>query len=181
MKTLFLAGLWLIAGFSTALGEENQPAGRTGSTTLIEPGSAAPRIALFDIHGNRFDSAERLEERYLLYSFFATYCEPCIREFSGFKKLLDTHSQLLEVILIDVGQDSREELKKFQLTHHLDEMTLLRDRFSLMRKEFGVDNRVPVTFLVDPSGRIILIQKGTFPGEKPFDAINPLIQSDMDE
>ena len=181
MKTLFFTGLWLLFGFSPALGEDIPSGDTSGLSKVIELNSAAPRLALFDIHGQRFDSAERLGKRYVLYSLFTTYCDPCIREFTGFIRLLDTHPQALEVILIDVGQDSREALKQFQLSHRLDRMTLLRDRFGLIREEFGVDDRVPVTFLVDPSGKIIFIQKGTFPDEKPFEVINPLILSGIDE
>lgn len=147
----------------------------------LEINDVSPRLAMFDINNYRFDSAERLGSKYVLYSFFATYCEPCIREFKDFSKLLDAFPQNLDIILINVGQEGREELKRFQMKHQLENMILVRDRFNMIRDEFGVDDYVPVTFLVDPDGKIIYVQDGTFPDEKSFEIISPLLQSETDD
>lgn len=156
--------------------EESSDQESDSTKSVLEVGSPCPRLAVFDIYGERFDNADRIGKKFLLVNFFGTYCIPCIREFPEFIKLLELYENRVDLILVNVGQDSREDLKRFQLKHKIEKAIILRDRFSLMQNEFGVDN-VPVTFLVDPGGVVIYSQYGTFPDEKPLKVLEPLIEA----
>ncbi len=157
--------------------EEAVPPPAAETPTPLEVGAESPRLAVFDIYGERFDSAEQLGKRFIIYNFFTTYCQPCIREFAGFRELARRFGDRLVVVLINTGQDERGVLKLFQRDHHMDAAVMVRDRFGLIRKEFGIGDLVPVTFLVDPEGKIVCVQLGAFPDGNPLDVLKALMET----
>ena len=135
-------------------------------STLIQLacGDSIGVIASLDIHGDVFSSRNIFgQEKFLLISFFTTYCQPCITEFAEFKQLIRQSNDSLVVLLVNTSQESRGSLVVFQEEHNIHEFVIIRDKFERIRQQFGVGDNVPITFLVDPTGHILYAQYGAFP------------------
>ncbi|MDP8240111.1 MAG: TlpA disulfide reductase family protein [Candidatus Hatepunaea meridiana] len=144
---------------------------------VLKPGDPMPQITSFDVERVIFESKKIVAaDKFLIVSFFTTYCEPCIAEFPEFKKMKTEMGDKLEVLLISVGQDSRDELKRFREQHNIPDFRIVRDKYSSVRKPFGVSDKVPVTFLFDPKGKVLYAQYGAFTDGKVYDVLMPLIK-----
>ncbi len=142
-------------------------------------GDSLPHINMFDLYGNGFDSHKLLAQgKHIIVSFFTTYCKPCIDEFPDFKRIVKDSNGSVLVLMVNVGQDDRNQLKTFCRTHELINFTVIRDKYGYIRKPFGIDEKVPVTFLSDPNGIIIHAQYGSFPETNVWETLQPLIKSE---
>lgn len=92
-----------------------------------------------------------LRGRYVLISYFQTWCGDCIREIPNIKHLQEgVGRDKLRVLLVsDEGWAKINEFKKqrrYHLDYYLSEKSL---------KEQGI-NVFPTTYLIDPNGKVIM-------------------------
>jgi peroxiredoxin len=171
LSILLLTMLSPAALFNRCLAED-QPS----KAMILSPGDTLTPIATLDIDGKIFESVRITSKgKFLLISFFTTYCKPCIAEFKDFRKLKSESEGKMEVLLVSVGPDSRDELINFRKEHEIGDFYIIRDRFGLIRSPFGVSDKVPVTFLINPSGLVCHAQLGAFPGGNAADILRPII------
>ena len=143
-------------------------------------GDQAPKLVSFDIFGATFNSNELLGEKLLLISFFGTYCMPCIAEFPEMIKLHVEYKSHLIVVMVNKGQEGREELKRFQNEHSLNDFYIVRDRFNKIGDPYGVQ-AVPVTIIVGKNGEVLYSQYGAFEEGDLYQTLSPIILGGMDE
>jgi len=144
---------------------------------ILKKGTQLPAIVCMSVDEKSFDSRTILAEgKYLIVTFFTTYCQPCIKEFPSFLKIKQEAGNNVEILLVSVGQDSRDDLKRFRLKHNIPGFEMVRDKYSTIRQPFGVTDKVPVTFMANPKGEVIFSQFGAFPNEDPYPLLKPLIK-----
>ncbi|MEM8995183.1 MAG: TlpA disulfide reductase family protein [Acidobacteriota bacterium] len=109
-----------------------------------------------DLEGHTWTAAE-LEGQVVLLDFWATWCPPCLAELPNLRKLHEQFGENgLEIVGVALDAIDMRDLRSFQLRHSM-RWTQVHERSgtgSEIARRFGVE-AVPVTVLVDRSGRVI--------------------------
>lgn len=133
--------------------------GAYGSQLALAPGDRAPILAGYDLSGDlvsvRFDKVT-------LVNFWATWCEPCIREMPALEGLFRRHSDRgLQVVGVVHEAIEHEELVAF-----VDKLGVTYPVLNLRRRTSrdwrGVAT-LPVTFLIDEKRMILRRYVGASP------------------
>ncbi|WP_442594633.1 thiol-disulfide oxidoreductase ResA [Neobacillus sp. D3-1R] len=124
----------------------------------VSVGSQAPDFMLVDMDGQKHKLSDYKGQGVFL-NFWGTWCKPCEKEmpyidnqYSHFK------DKGVQVLAVNVGE-SDLAVTKFAERHQLD-FPILIDKDSQVQTAYGV-NPLPVTFLIDPTGKVIKIHTGT--------------------
>jgi thiol-disulfide isomerase/thioredoxin len=114
-------------------------------------GGATPPLALQDLEG-RVHRLEDYRGRVVLVNFWATWCEPCREEMPSINRLRAALAgQPFEVLAVNLAE-SEPRIRRFMEQVPL-EFTVLMDRDSAIAKTWRA-RLLPVSFLIDPEGRI---------------------------
>jgi cytochrome c biogenesis protein CcmG/thiol:disulfide interchange protein DsbE len=105
------------------------------------------------------ESLERYRGKVVVVNFFASWCEPCLRE----APLLDRIGRRLEAdgtgtVLLVSSMDALRDAKRFVAAHDLA-MPVLADRRGLLARDYAL-NGLPSTFVIDREGRVVAISRG---------------------
>jgi peroxiredoxin len=136
----------------------------TAATDFSLPDLVGGQAALSDFHGS-----------WVLLTFFATWCGPCRSEMPSLDKLHRQHSgQGFEVVAVSVDS-ALEPVEPFVRQLGLT-FPVLWDQ----RGEVGATYRassIPVSYLIDPLGRIFGVARGARDWSRTTELINALLQA----
>ena len=146
------------------------PAKAPADLTAASSRKAAPDFALNDSKGNPIKLSS-FKGRVVLLDFWGTYCEVCTVEVPWYVEFQGKYKERgLSVVGVSVGDDwasvnSFVEAKKVNYPIVIGDWGLA--------KQFGVDNGLPVTLLIDRYGKIAdlnlgMVNKKTFEHEIQF-------------
>lgn len=124
-------------------------------------GSGARRLADFRTHGG-----------YVVVNFFASWCNPCAEEAPALSRLQRTlagHGTVVGVAWNDAIDDTSAFVRRFSLRY-----PVLRDVDGTFAKAYGVQG-MPETFVIDPHGRIVALQRTVIDDRWIAATIDPLI------
>lgn len=111
---------------------------------------------------------------YVIVNFFASWCEPCSEEaplLNRLQRRLTGRGTLVGVAWNDATEDSR----RFVRTHDIG-YPVLRDVDGAFAKAYGVKG-MPETFVIDPHGRIVALQRSQLTSEWVATTLDPLLAS----
>jgi thiol-disulfide isomerase/thioredoxin len=133
-----------VALFAAALAHAEQP--------LREwKDKPTPPLVLRDLSGHEVD-LKSLQGRVVLVNFWATWCEPCIAEMPSLQRLkAKLDGKPFEVLAVNYAESSAKVqawLRKSRVTLHV-----LLDPDNKASDDWGAKG-LPMTFLVDTSGRV---------------------------
>jgi thiol-disulfide isomerase/thioredoxin len=120
--------------------------------------TAAPNFELA-----RFGSADTLRlsslrGQVVFINFWATWCEPCRREFPAFQDYLTQAAQPGAILAVNVG-DTPEQIDPFLAELGVDAVTVLLDTDFSVSDAYDTD-LFPSTFIVDPAGMVRAVHLG---------------------
>lgn len=153
---LLMSGV-LVFGFAAAQG----PAAKNLEDAACRPLAPstrpmqAPELELVDRSGK----ARRLSEfrgKFVVLNFWATWCEPCTREWPDLDRLSERLEGRDDVVVVAVTVDEDEKLIEPYLARMAlqgTQVEVLRDPTGTAHKQFGSD-KLPDTFFVDETGRV---------------------------
>ncbi|WP_260293432.1 peroxiredoxin family protein [Sedimenticola hydrogenitrophicus] len=157
LKTLTLL-FWLM--LLTVAGSAS--AGRL--LTLIDEPTEAPAFALQDTRGNRVSLAD-YRGKVLVVNFWATWCPPCRKEMPSLNRAAAWLNKYgVELIAINVGERA-DQVEKFLQEVPLDFPVLLDPDTAVSSRWDAM--RLPVTYVVDPQGRIVYRALGSREWDAP--------------
>lgn len=142
MLLLTACAPWIVA---------QEPHGATATGAAL-----APDFHLYTLAGDELGLSD-LRGRWVLINFWATWCLPCREEMPYLQKVAATHADHLTVLGINM-REAAPEIQPF-----LDELgitfpiLLQPDNETLLAYNI---RGLPLTFLVDPQGELILRQAG---------------------
>lgn len=123
---------------------------------------AAPAFVLKDDTGQTHDlSAYRGKP--VVINFWASWCEPCRQESPLFARMSDELAGKVPFLGV-LYNDQVDSAQKFSAEYGLTYPTLL-DPGSLTAMKYGI-GQVPVTYILDPQGKIVYHKLGPFIEEK---------------
>ena len=126
----------------------------TANRLALAPGDPAPRLGGRTLDLERW-RIEWNKSKATLVNFWATWCEPCKAEMPALQKLhadyADDGLQIVGVLMDPVKDD---ELRAFLAPLAVD-YRIIRPA-SYVNNEWGGIVVMPITFLIDPNGKIVL-------------------------
>jgi thiol-disulfide isomerase/thioredoxin len=121
----------------------------------LKEGMLVPEFASFDYRGSAITSAS--QGKYRIYSFWASWCIPCLKEIPALLRIRDEFpDSKLEIVSINFDEDSTKfitMLRKFKM----DWLHIYFDK--TIPRKFGVNGSgLPQLFLFDNAGRLLYNQ-----------------------
>jgi thiol-disulfide isomerase/thioredoxin len=130
-------------------------------------GGAAPALALRDLAGREHRLAD-YRGKVVVVNFWATWCEPCVREMPSLERLQARMGGRVAVLAVNYAE-GEGRIGDF-LAKHPAALTVLLDRDTAVAKAW-MARVLPTTFIVDPSGRVRYSAIGEIDADAPaFDA-----------
>lgn len=143
-----------------------RPAGGGGRSSAI--GQVAPLFESTDVNGRQVALRDLRGQRVLI-NFWASWCTPCRSEFPILQRLVAHHHDL--VLLGVVFQDNDTAARNFLKTEAAT-WPGVRDPKGQIARAYDVHDKpgIPVSILIDPSGRVRQRQIGQFTDDAAADA-----------
>jgi len=136
----------------------------------------APSVRFKTLKGESFDLAS-LRGKVVLVNFWATTCEPCVRELPGIAQAWRRFApQGLEVVAVAMSYDPPNRVVEFSEKLALP-MKISLDIAGEIEKQFGGLNFVPTSFVIDRQGNIVR----RIDGEIQFGPLHSLIEAKLKE
>lgn len=142
--------LLIVAAACSTLGCTSSPAPVPASAAP----SAIPPAPLATLDGASTDLPDYLHGRTALVSFWATWCDACVKEMGALNRVSTEAKSRPDALVVGVAVgDTREAVRAFAVNHPLAYAQLIDEHFALA-DALGERN-VPATLVVDRRGRIV--------------------------
>ena len=163
-------GIWLRAFCLCTCAFLVSPALQAQAPTGLTVGTQAPRFMLPVIHGSdekRFGpnvwtgQSAKIPKKWVLLSFFATYCAPCQKEMPELARLHKAYEdQGLGVFLVSIDKEKEkaEEVAELARSHDVN-FPVLQDRFQVVARRYGAE-RLPYLLMLDEAGVVQKVHQG---------------------
>jgi peroxiredoxin len=153
-----LVGGLLVFGFAWALGPAVEKQGAAACMPLMPDARAtdAPELVGEDLNGNSVSLAD-LRGKFVVINFWATYCEPCTREWPELDRLAERFADRDDVVVLAVSvDDERAKIPPYLERMGLTETNALIwwDPSGEINKAFGSE-KIPDTFFIDEAGTVV--------------------------
>lgn len=134
----------------------------------------APAVQFRTLKGEAFDLAS-LRGKVVLVNFWATSCEPCVRELPGIVQTWRRYgTQGFEVVTVAMSYDAPNRVVEFSEKWGLP-LTISLDIKGEIEKQFGGLNFVPTSFVIDRGGNIAQ----RIDGEIQFGSLHALLEAKL--
>jgi cytochrome c biogenesis protein CcmG/thiol:disulfide interchange protein DsbE len=145
----------------------------TGLDSRVKKGErpAAPGrdVALPLLHGQGRRSLADFDGKVVVLNFWASWCDPCRREAPALRAVQQRLQRSGGTVVGVTYKDRAEESRGFVRRYELSYPTLRDDRLDLAPK-YGT-NKLPETFVLDASGRVVAISRGEASARFLMDAV----------
>ena len=185
------SGIGLLAGLAAA-GALGQMSGRSSGMQVQQKGVAqsaadrssyalippserkiAPKFALIDIDGKRL-TLSAYRGRVVLLDFWAVDCGGCIREIPWYVEFDRVYRDRgLSLVGLDMYGETTDLIRPFMLKTHMDYPVAVGN--DAIRSEFHAEE-LPMTLLIDRTGRIAVAHVGVVDKTKFEDDIQELLK-----
>jgi thiol-disulfide isomerase/thioredoxin len=142
-----------------------EPPSTSPTVSPVDSRKPAPALSLKDARGVS-QKLSNYKGRVLLLDFWATWCTGCKLEIPWFMEFEKKYgARGLSAIGVSVDDDGWRPVKAYLAEHPITYPVVLGD-MAVMEKKFGLPASLPVTLLIDRSGRIALTRVGVVEKEK---------------
>ena len=126
---------------------------RLGEFIPSSPPVPAPTISLVDLAGNTVSLSE-FAGRFVLINFWATWCEPCLREMPSLERMQSRLGDKITVVAISEDRGGSKTVEPFINKLGLKSFKTYLDPKSDAGRAFKVVG-LPTSFLIDREGRVL--------------------------
>jgi thiol-disulfide isomerase/thioredoxin len=114
---------------------------------------------LQDLSGKTYELNKMLGKGPIIIDFWATWCEPCLKELPDLSKLQTKYEDKLTVIAISVDKARKLNQVKREVKSHRYKFITLFDKNGAYQKKLNIRN-IPQTYLLDKNGNIVYHHEG---------------------
>lgn len=165
----FVLACALFPGLAAA-GDPPPFSGTSRPFIQLAPREAAPDLPFTTRYGDTWRLSD-FRGRVVLLNFWATWCEPCIREMPALDRLAAALDPAKAVVLaVAVDRKGPFAVRPFFELYRLKTLDMLFDPADALRAELGALDALPITFLIDRQGRLA----GYLPGSAEWDSPDAL-------
>lgn len=131
-------------------------------------GTVLPDFIVTAADGSTFTLSEALaDHKLVLINLWATWCGPCVGEFSFLEEAYQTYGDRVAVIALSVEQtDTLEVLRDFAQSKGLS-FSLARDEERRLARTFHVTN-IPTSLLVNQNREVVWLETGAMASAQGF-------------
>jgi thiol-disulfide isomerase/thioredoxin len=167
MLIIALPLLSLLAALLTVMLSNRNP--QTANTPVLTPtgqhslvDTPAPNFELARLEGENTVRLSSLRGQVVFINFWATWCEPCRREFPAFETFATQDDSPGVILAVNVG-DQPEKIEPFLAELGVNAVTVLLDTDFSISDGYEAD-LFPSTFIVDPAGIVRVVHIGEITG-----------------
>jgi cytochrome c biogenesis protein CcmG, thiol:disulfide interchange protein DsbE len=127
-----------------------------------------PAVVLRTLNGKEMNTGSLSNgEQYLIISFWATWCKPCMQELDAISEQFDSwpKAKKCKVIAISIDDSRSFNSVKSLVTGRGWEFDVFLDANQDFKRALNISN-IPHTIIVNPAGQIIKRINGYTPGEE---------------
>ena len=114
---------------------------------------------LQDLNGKSYELNKMSGKYPIIIDFWATWCEPCLKELPDLSKLQTEYKGKIQVIAISVDKARKLNLVKRVVKSHRYKFLTLFDKNGEYQKKLNIRN-IPQTYLLDKNGNIVYHHEG---------------------
>lgn len=147
MKKLIALALILLMLLSLA------GCGQNTETTAEK--TSAPNLFIYDADGNQVRLSD-FEGKPVVLNFWASWCEPCKAEMSGFQEAYEAHGDDIHFLMVNMTDGTQETMETASAYIAKEGFTfpVYYDTNSLAAIFYGIRS-IPATFFIDAEGYIV--------------------------
>lgn len=141
------------------------PSSGAGGTQVA--GNGAPDFTGRDLDGRTFRLSDHLGREVVLLDFWATFCEPCKAEFPHLRAMYGAQKSkgLLVVAIAMDGPETTADVPAFVRRFGI-EFPVVADEDSRIASLYNPKKSMPLSVLIDRTGRIVRVREGYNPGDE---------------
>ena len=114
---------------------------------LIKEIKKVKPFEITDLDGNK-TIIKSSTEKVILINFWATWCNPCIKEIPDLLKLKDQFKDEIDIYFMSVDQNVKKTVPKFLKKHNFKDMLIFNDQKLKVSQAFNV-KVMPTTIIID--------------------------------
>jgi thiol-disulfide isomerase/thioredoxin len=126
--------------------------GRDVTLVFTDRPQPSPVIALTDLEGKPVDIAA-WRGKVVLVNFWATWCGPCREEIPALLAIQEHYRDQVAILGLSIDTKPAAEVRQFAAEFKLNYPVAMSNEE--IEKGFGGVSAVPVTFVIDPEGRVV--------------------------
>ena len=135
------------------------------SKARYKEGDTMADFTLTDVDGNTFNLIQlRKKKKLIILDFWYVNCGPCKSEFPYFEKAVEQYGEKIEFLALN-PLDSEENIRQLRQEIGVD-FTMIKENLG-MAAGFNV-SAYPTTVIIDNTGKIRSIHRGTYDSEAAF-------------
>ncbi|MFB3897188.1 MAG: redoxin domain-containing protein [bacterium] len=121
-------------------------------------GKFAPNVQLEMLNGEKFNFADHIGKQVIVLNFFATWCEPCLKEMPELNRYYEANKGK-DFILIGINADELvEEVRKFINEKNI-RFPIAIDKGDVLQQKYGITS-YPTTIVIGVDGKVALYEIG---------------------
>lgn len=170
MKKFSILAIFLCSILLGGCGGESQSESQNQDDGSDE--SIVENAVFTDLDGNEV-SVDEFEGKVVLIDFWETWCGPCLQVFPAMQDLREEHPDKFEVLAVTVGlNEGPEDARQFAERNDYD-FQFLYDENDVFERLGG--QGIPFKVFVDPDGKLITIEMGSYGSEADYEKTKELI------
>lgn len=174
--TILMALVMIISFAGSAFAKDNV---RIIDGNRALKGKKAPRFIITTMDGEEFKLHDYLGKKAVVISFWATYCEPCLKELPYLQKFHEKHSDCAEVIAITIDPKRQRKLIENKVKEMGLKFAIAHDYENKLRKKIYRSKHIPLLIVINKEGKIVLIQNGVGHPDKLVAELEELLGDDL--